>query len=389
MGTCGANVTMEPRREIITGEPLTMIDRVDQGQPAVEVEQRAIESALRESEERFRAVWEATSEAMALSDPDGTVVAVNPAYCALYGLTPEQVVGQSFAIIFPEEVRGAAVEQYHAVFADPDPPPSYESRVQHADGSERFVEARADFIVRDGERVAMISAIRDITERKRAERVQQDFIAMASHDLLTPVTVLRARAQLLQRRQTYDEMSVASILEQASRMERLITDLRELVLAEGGQLALRRQPVDLAEIVREAVTRARTQGTQHALHIEAPRFPIVGSWDRDRLGQVLDNLIGNAIKYSPEDGEIAIRVEATDAEGQVRIEDQGIGIAGDVLPRLFERFYQGQDPGVSTGIGLGLYIARMLIEAHGGRIWAESEPGQGSTFAISLPRSRG
>ncbi|MDF2759759.1 MAG: hypothetical protein K0S99_2391, partial [Thermomicrobiales bacterium] len=77
-----------------------MIDRVDQGQPAVEVERRAIESALRESEERFRAVWEATSEAMALSDPDGTVVAVNPAYCALYGLTPEQVVGQSFAIIF-------------------------------------------------------------------------------------------------------------------------------------------------------------------------------------------------------------------------------------------------------------------------------------------------
>jgi PAS domain S-box-containing protein len=389
VGTCSANVTMKPRREIISGEPLTMIDGVDQGQPAAEVERRAIESALRESEERFRAVWEATSEAMALSDPDGTVVAVNPAYCALYGLTPEQVVGQSFAIIFPEEVRAAAVEQYHAVFADPAPPPSYESRVQHADGSERFVEARADFIVRDGERVAMISAIRDITERKRAERVQQDFIAMASHDLLTPVTVLRARAQLLQRRQTYDEMSVASILEQASRMERLITDLRELVLAEGGRLALRRQPVDLGEIVHEAVTRARTQGTQHALHIEVPQFPIVGSWDRDRLGQVLDNLIGNAIKYSPEGGEIVVRVEATDAEGQVRIEDQGIGIAGDVLPRLFERFYQGQDPGVSTGIGLGLYIARMLIEAHGGRIWAESEPGQGSTFAISLPRNRG
>ena len=393
IGACGH----PPRRtddsagewEISTTESLTTIDRVDASQPPIAAERHAIESALRESEERFRAVWEATTEAMALSDPDGTVIAVNPAYCALYGLAPEQVVGQSFAIIFPEEARAAAVEQYHAVFADPDPPPSFESLVQHADGSERFVEARADFLVRDGQRVAMISAIRDITERKRAERMQQDFIAMASHDLLTPVTVLRARAQLLQRRQTYDEMSVASILEQASRMERLITDLRELVLAEGGQLALRRQPVDLAEIVHEAVTRARTQGTQHALHIEAPQFPIVGSWDRDRLGQVLDNLIGNAIKYSPEGGEIVVRVEATDAEGQVRIEDQGIGIAGDVLPRLFERFYQGQDPGVSTGIGLGLYIARMLIEAHGGRIWAESEPGQGSTFAISLPRDQG
>jgi len=373
-------------REISTNEALTTIDRADASQPAIAAERRAIETALRESEERFRAVWETTSEAMALSNSDGTVVAVNPAYCALYGLAPDQLIGQSFAVIFPEEARAAAVEQYHAVFADPDPPPSYESRVQHADGSERVVEARADFLVRDGERVAMISAIRDITERKRAERVQQDFIAMASHDLLTPVTVLRARAQLLQRRQTYDEVSVTSILEQASRMERLITDLRELVRMEGGLLALRREPVDLGEIVHEALARARTQGTRHVLRIEAPRFPIVGSWDRDRLGQVLDNLIGNAIKFSPQGGEIAIRVEATDAEGLVRIEDHGVGIAGDVLPRLFERFYQGQDPGVSTGLGLGLYIARMLVDAHGGRIWAESQPGQGSIFVVSLPR---
>jgi PAS domain S-box-containing protein len=362
-----------------------MIDQVDAARPALAAEREAIESALRESEERFRAVWEATSEAMALSDPDGTVIAVNPAYCALYGLVPEQVVGQSFAIIFPEEARAAAVEQYQAVFADPNAPPSYESRVQHADGSERFVEARADFLVHDGARAAMISAIRDITERKRAERVQQDFIAMASHDLLTPVTVLRARAQLLQRRQRYDDTSVASILEQASRMERLITDLRELVLAEGRGLALRREPVDLVAIVDEALVRAQAHGTHHALRTEAPQVPIVGSWDRDRLGQVLDNLIGNAIKYTPHGGEIAVQVEASGHEGQVRIVDQGVGIAADVLPQLFDRFYQGQEPGMSSGLGLGLYIARMLVEAHGGRIWAESEPGKGSTFTISLP----
>jgi PAS domain S-box-containing protein len=362
-----------------------MIERVDVRQQALTSERRAVETALRESEERFRAVWEAASEAMALSAPDGTVIAVNPAYCALYGLTPEQAVGQSFAIIFPEAMRATAEAQYHTVFTDPDPPPSYETRVQHADGSERFVESRADFLLRDGERAAMISAIRDITERKRAKSVQQDFIAMASHDLLTPVTVMRARAQLLQRRQRYDEPSVASILEQASRMERLITDLRELVLAEGRGLALRREPVDLVEIVNEALIRAHAHGTRHALRMAAPQFPIVGSWDRDRLGQILDNLIGNAIKYSPQDDEIAVQVEANDHEGHVRIVDHGVGIAADVLPRLFERFYQGQKPGLSSGLGLGLYIARMLVEAHGGRILAESEPGQGSTFTISLP----
>jgi PAS domain S-box-containing protein len=126
---------------------------------------KAAETALRESEERFRAVWEATSEAMALADLDGIVVAVNPAFCALYELNPQQVVGQSFAVIFPEETRAAAIEQYHALFADPNPPPTYEWRVHRADGSERFVEARVDFLVRDGERVAMIAVLRDATER--------------------------------------------------------------------------------------------------------------------------------------------------------------------------------------------------------------------------------
>jgi two-component system, sensor histidine kinase and response regulator len=126
---------------------------------------KAAETALRESEERFRAVWDATSEAMALAGLDGIVIAVNPAFYALYGLTPEQVVGQSFVVLLPEETRVAAVEQYHALFTDPTPPPSYEWRVQHTDGSERFVEARLDFLLRDGERVAMIAVIRDVTEQ--------------------------------------------------------------------------------------------------------------------------------------------------------------------------------------------------------------------------------
>lgn len=132
------------------------------------------ETALRESEERFRAVWEATSEAMALADLDGVVIAVNPAFCALYGLTSEQVVGQSLAVLFPEERRGRVMERYRALFADPDPPPSYEWLVQHADGSERLVEARADFLVRDGERVALIAAIRNVTERHAAMSALRD-----------------------------------------------------------------------------------------------------------------------------------------------------------------------------------------------------------------------
>ena len=277
------------------------------------------------------------------------------------------------------------MEQYRAVFADPDPPQSYEVRVQRPDGTERVVEARADFLERDGERVAMISAVRDITERKRLEQAHHDFVAMTSHDLGSPLTVLRARAQLLQRRQRYDEESITAILEQTTRMDRLISDLRELSQVESGSLLIQREAVDLAALAQEAVERARTLTTRHAVRLEAPDLPLIVAGDRDRLGQVLDNLLGNAVKYSPDGGEIRVTVEAVGGQVYLRVADQGPGIPPDALPRLFERFYRGQPAAGDSGLGLGLYISRMLVEAHRGRIWAASTPGAGSTFTVVLP----
>ena len=340
--------------------------------------------ARRESEARFQAVWDATSEALALSDPAGIVLAVNPAYCALYGRAPEEMVGHEFAVIFPDEERAGAMEQYRAVFADPTPPRSYEARIQRPDGTERVVEARADFLVHDGKRVAMISAVRDITERKHLDQAQQDFIAMAGHDLGSPLTVLRARAQLLQRRQRYDQESIAAILEQTARMDRLIGDLRELAQVEGGGLSIQREHIDLVGLAQEAVERARTLTTGHAVRLAAPDHPIVVAGDRDRLGQVLDNLLGNAVKYSSDGREVLVTVEVVEHEACLRVADQGPGIPADALPHLFERFYRGQTL-AEAGLGLGLYISRMLVEAHGGRIWAASSLGSGSTFTVMLP----
>ena len=367
------------------GRDITERMRAERERRALEDQARREAAARRESEERFRAVWEATSEALALSDPDGVVLAVNPAYCALYGRTREELIGRSFAVIFPEAERAAASDQYRAAFADPDPPQSYEARVRRPDGGERMVEARADFLVRDGERVAMISAIRDVTERKRLDRAQQDFVAMASHDLASPLTVLRARAQLMLRRATYDAESLAVILEQTTRMDRLITDLRQLAQVEGGGLLLQRDAVDLVRLAAEGVDRASTLARGRTVRFEAPETPVVVLGDRDRLGQVLDNLLGNAAKYSADGGDIVVRVEAVDGEARLSVVDEGPGIPAGVLPHLFERFYRGQSAAGEAGLGLGLYISRMLVEAHDGRIWAASEPGMGSTFTVALP----
>jgi PAS domain S-box-containing protein len=353
--------------------------------PTSEAERWAIETALRESEERFRAVWEATSEAMALSDPDGIVLDVNPAYCTLYGRESREFIGHSFARIFSAAERTDVMAQYRAVFADPSPPRNYEARIVRPDGTERIVEARADFLLHDGVRVAMISAIRDITERKRAEQAQQDFVAMASHDLSSPLTVLRARAQLLQRRQTYDETSIAAILEQTSRMERLITDLRDFVQVEGQHLSLQQEALDLGTLALEAVRRSRALGPEHVVWLAAPDLPVVVIGDQDRLGQVLDNLLGNAIKYSPAERPVLVAIEADKLEARLSVADQGPGIPADVLPHLFERFYRGQHPTGEPGLGLGLYISRMLVEALGGQLTVASVPGKGSTFTVALP----
>lgn len=367
------------------GRNITELLRSTRERRALQRQAQQEQAARNESEARLRAIWEATSEALALSDPDGIVLDVNPAYCDLYGQCAEELVGQSFARIFPAEDRPTAEAAYHAVFTHPDVPHAYEARVQRPDGTERIVESRADFLVRDGQRVAMVSAIRDITERKRLEQAQRDFVAMASHDLTSPLTVLRARAQILQRRQRYDEASVQAILEQTDRMGRLIGDLRELVQVEGGGLSLQLADVDLVAITQDAVTRARTLGSGHTIRGVHPERSLIVHGDRDRLGQVLDNLIGNAIKYTPADGEIVVRVERIGHEAQVSVADQGPGIPADAMPSLFDRFVRGSQVSKEPGLGLGLYITRMLVEAHHGRVWVTSQLGEGSIFTVALP----
>jgi PAS domain S-box-containing protein len=357
---------------------------------AAQATAEAAAAALRETAERFRAVWESASDAMALSDPKGVVIAANPAYSRLFRYTPEQVVGQNFAIIFPEAQRAEAAAGYLTVFAESERTPAFETVVQRADGSETIVEARYDFVLRDGQRVAMVSIIRDISERRALERLQQEFIAMVSHDLRNPLTGIKARAQLMRRRKAYDDRAIDAILAHVDQQERLVNDLLEVSQLDAGGLTLERSTFDLVDEARAAAEQAQVQTDAHTIRVEAPDGVVEGDWDRSRLGRVFANLLTNAVKYSPSGGEVVVRVERQGGEAQVSVRDRGVGIAPESLARLFDRFYRvpGDPSNTASGLGLGLYIARQLVEAHGGRIWAESDgEGQGSTFLITVPLS--
>ncbi|HEY7035462.1 MAG TPA: PAS domain S-box protein [Thermomicrobiales bacterium] len=331
------------------------------------------------------AIVESSADAIVARTLDGIITSWNAGAEHLYGYPAAEVIGRPMAILIPPERAGELAENIDQIRRG-ERVPVYETERLRRDGSRVAVSVGVSPIVDAGGKVVGAATIsRDITAQRALIRLQEDFLAMVTHDLTAPLTVLRARAHLLQRRATYDERSVAEIVVQTDRMTRLVADLSDVLSLESGRFELRRQPTDLVALTRAHVAAAAEQSQRHAVQLEAPVEPVVGEWDGARLGQVLQNLLGNAIKHLPTGGTIVVAVEPRPDEALLSVRDDGPGIAPEHLPRLFDRFYRAGVGPRPPGLGMGLYIARMLIEAHGGRIWVESNVGEGSTFFVALP----
>jgi signal transduction histidine kinase len=227
-----------------------------------------------------------------------------------------------------------------------------------------------------------------------AVRTRDRFLALVAHDLKGPLTAIKGIAQLL-RRQTGALAGVlpsgfADRLQQidhaARRMTRVMDDLIDVARLEAGQgLALERREADLAALARRVVDEHESTIGPERLHLEIAAEPL-GAWDVARLERVLDNLIGNAVKYSPEGGAIAVRVSADAGAALLSVRDEGIGVPADDRERIFEQFQRGSNAaGRFPGTGLGLFGVREIVHAHGGTIQVESEEGRGSTFVVRLP----
>lgn len=254
--------------------------------------------------------------------------------------------------------------------------------------------AEGDFSARVEERGT--PEVRALTQgfNSMAERLQvndqqrRKMLADVSHELRTPITVIQGNVEgILDGLYPADEERLNSIMEETQILSRLVDDLRTLALAESGALQLRREPTDLAELTRDAVSGFESQAREKEIGLELALVEIEEiNIDPQRVREILMNLISNALRYTPRGGVIKVGfVESLSDQEKtavVFVEDNGPGIESTDLPHVFERFYKTSDSG---GMGLGLSIARYLVEAHGGKIWTESELGKGTKISFTLP----
>jgi signal transduction histidine kinase len=265
-----------------------------------------------------------------------------------------------------------------------------------------FVTVLGGAALENAESYARIAALSEeqgrlYREEQEAVRRRDDFLSIAAHELKTPLTSLQLHIQGLQAQLRSPERvppeRLATKLESANlqtqRLGRLVNDLLDISRIAQGQLHIKREDVDLVQVVRGMLERSREAlgRAECPVELRTPSEPLVGQWDAMRLEQVVGNLITNAMKYGA-GKPIEVTVEATDGQARLRVRDHGIGIAEEDLARIFERFERAVSVRHYGGFGIGLWIVREIIQALGGTIAVESTPGQGSTFTVTLPRAQ-
>ena len=352
----------------------------------------------RQSEAQVRAVFDATSEAIALCGPDGALRSINRQFTNIFGLEPGDVLGRDLRqledlsrTIFddPDAFLTLADE---AVAAMPSPYTGFRTQVYPV--ARQLSVYSVSVQLPDEASPGRMFVFRDVTREREVDRMKSEFVSLVSHELRTPLTSVKGYVDLLLDGDagalTEDQQELLRIVQRnADRLVALVNDLLDVSRIESGTVELRRASVQVSELVDGVVCSLRPALDAKGQQLDTDFPPVLPQvWvDPERLTQVLTNLVSNAHKYTPEGGTITVRVRARGDVLAVEVRDSGIGISPEDQQRLFTRFFRSADPVAQAvgGTGLGLVITRSLVELHGGTIDVRSTPGGGSTFTVTLP----
>ncbi len=345
-------------------------------------------SQAEEVRSRLAEIVESSVNAIIGMDLQGTITDWNRGARLLYGYTENEMIGKSIKTLIPTEYL-----------------PEFLSLLRYIKVGKRVKNYEISRLARDHRlidvslsispirnstgRIIGASAIaRDITESKQTERRKDEFIATASHELKTPVTSLKAYNQLLKKslnklKDKRIRHYVIKMDDQISRLSSLVVDLLDVTRVQSDELPLRIERFNLSLLIKETIEDIQPTSKKHKIILEGRKRLIVNA-DKNRLNQVVTNLISNAIKYSPSSSKIIVKILAKKRDALFSVQDFGQGIEPRDQDKIFERFFRVKDDQTS-GLGMGLYICAVIIKRHRGKIWVDSKLDQGSTFFFSLP----
>jgi len=352
-----------------------------------------LKDKLLETAQELSAIVESSADGIVTMDIEGTILTWNRGAQDLYGYSAEEAIGQNMSFL---DIDAAFETRLSAMTAIGGSKTIRDLELVRRRRDGTFVDVSlsgSPIYSDDGSVIGIASIGRDISDRRKAEQLKDEFLALVSHELRTPLASIVAHAELLLDDGPMEDTRRRGFLEvidrNSVRLERLVGDLLLVAQLESDHLSLSMIDIDIVEVVKEAIEtmslRARQSDIEITLFSEQPSLVLKG--DPGRLGQAIDNLISNAIKYSPAGNEVAVRILAVNDRCVVEIEDHGIGIATEELGLLFDRFFRGSTATSLhiQGVGLGLLIVKRIIEEHGGDVTVVSEAGVGTTFSVVLP----
>lgn len=358
-------------------------------------DKKQVEAALRRSEANYRTLFDSNMIGLALTDIDGQVWEANDAYLHMLGYTQEDLARGAvrWDVVTPPEYRERGQEATRQMLATGKCQP-YEKEYLHKDGQHVPVVIGRALLGEEGTKV--ITFCLDITERKALDQRKDEFISIASHELKTPLTSLKTLIQFLQRRLKKEgnlrlESDDLTLMEaQVATSTRLIDDLLNVSKMQLGKFSYDDALINLDETIRVIVEMLQPSLPSHTLHLYGSTHQYIRC-DRQRLEQVLTNLITNAVKYSPQTDKVDITLTQSKVCACIQVRDYGIGIPQAYRDSIFERFNRGaygKSEHAFPGLGMGLYITREIVTHYGGEITVESEEGKGATFSVTLPLQR-
>lgn len=367
-------------------------------QAAISVHNAQLYAQVNREKQRLNALLDSAADGMVILKADHSVERCNPAFARMIGIPAEEIHGQRHEAVirWMHSPEGLTLEQ-----AEAGGWPLTPNAALYVEGDLQRRQilplpvgiTYAPLISPDGFLLNIVATIRDISRFREAEELKSTFISVISHELKTPVALIKGYVATLRREDVSWERSIVQdslevIEEEADRLTELIENLLDASRLQAGGLKINLADVALDSVAAHVAQRFQTQTSHHKIVFDFPQnFPLILG-DDERLIQVFSNLISNAIKYSPQGGEIRIEGMVKPDQVVVCVKDQGPGVAPEDIPYIFDRFYRSPDAARnSKGAGLGLFLSRAIIQAHRGRMWVEPTPGDGATICFSLPRS--